>query len=363
MFRETFVPAALAFTLLAAPAHAMDKTLKMATLDMEEGASTLFVTPEGRSLLIDTGSPHRVQQPWGLDGASTGADRIVAAAKSLGVRKIDYVIVTHYHGGHVGGVIDLLARMPVGTFVDHGPNREIPDLTLTPETPANHQARSTAENYRHYLEAIKGHRHMVVKPGDVLHIGSLIDTIVAAGGKVLAKPLPGAGKPGALCETPPLAADGGIENAESVSSILSFGKVRIAALGDLSWNREHDLVCPIDKVSHVNVLLVTQHGTELSTNPASIAALRPDIAVMANSGVYGAVPAVVNTISASRGLQGFWKMHASKAHGELDGDPNFIANLQSAPDPGDSIRLNIARDGRISARNTRNGFSKSYRVK
>ncbi len=363
MNRSALLAAGMACVLIAGSAHAAGKTLKMATLDMEEGASTLFVTPEGRSLLIDTGSPHRSQQPWGLDGASTGADRIVATAKSLGVRKIDYVIVTHYHGGHVGGVIDLLARMPVGTFVDHGPNREIPDLNMTPETPANHQARSTADNYERYLAAIKGHRHVVVKPGDVLHIGSLIDTIVAADGKVLAKPLPGAGKPGALCDTPPLAADGGIENAESVSSILSFGKVRIAALGDLSWNREHDLVCPIDKVGHVHVLLVTQHGTELSTNPASIAALRPDIVVMANSGVYGAVPAVVNTINASGGLQGFWKMHASKTYGALDGDPKFIANLQSAPDPGDTIRLDIARDGRITARNTRNGFSKTYRVK
>ena len=330
---------------------------------MEEGAATLFVTPEGRSLLIDTGSPSRSEQPWGLDGAVTGADRIVSVAKSLGVRKIDYVIVTHYHGGHVGGVIDLLKRMPVGAFVDHGPNREIPDLSQTTDTPANHQARSTADNYARYLAAIAGHRHIEVKPGDVLHIGSLTDAIVAADGRVLATPLAGAGKPGALCDTAPMAADGGIENAESVSSILSFGKVRIAALGDLSWNKEHDLVCPLDKVGQVNVLLVTQHGTELSTNPASIAALRPDIAVMANSDRYGAVPATVNTISASPGLQGFWKMHASLAHADLNGDPNFIANLQASPDHGETIHLEISHRGRITVTNTRNGFKRTYQVK
>ena len=90
--------------------------------------------------------------------------------------------------------------------------------------------------------------------------------------------------------------------------------------------------------------------------------MQPALEALGLTRYYGAVPAVVNTINASPGLQGFWKMHASKAHGELDGDPNFIANLQSAPDSGATIRLDIARDGEITARNTRNGFSKTYRV-
>jgi hypothetical protein len=159
-----------------------------------------------------------------------------------------------------------------------------------------------------------------------------------------------------------MAADGGLENSKSVGSILTFGKVKIAALGDLVWNKEQELVCPTDKVGHVNILIVTHHGTAFSTNPASIAALRPDIAVMGNGAKKGGVPATVNTIAASKGLQGFWKMHASVAYGNLDGDPNYIANLQPAPDHGDTIRLDIARSGRVTVTNSRNGFSKTYQV-
>jgi beta-lactamase superfamily II metal-dependent hydrolase len=363
MIRNILLCAVLGFAAVASPATAADRTLIMEPIDMEGGGGTLFVTPEGRSLLIDTGSPAGNGAKDGLDGARDGVDRIVAAAKALGVRKIDYLIITHYHGDHIGGIFELLTRMPVGVIIDHGPNRESPRPELAPDSSINRMARDSIAAYARYLVAIKGHRHIVAKPGDVYHFGSLTDTIVSSDGQVIAKPLPGAGEPGALCDTPPMAADGGLENSKSVGSILSFGKVKIAALGDLTWNVEHELVCPVDKVGHVEVLIVTHHGTAFSSNPAAIAALAPDIAVMGNGARKGAVPATVNTVSASQGLQGFWKMHASTVDADLNGDPDFIANLAPPPDYGFTIRLKIARDGRIQVINTRNGFSKTYRVK
>ena len=82
-------------------------------IDVDGGQSTLFVTPAGKSLLIDTG--------WaGNNGLDAG--RIAAAAKDAGVTKIDYLLFTHYHADHIGGLQELLARMPVGTFIDHGPD-------------------------------------------------------------------------------------------------------------------------------------------------------------------------------------------------------------------------------------------------
>ncbi|HEX2801522.1 MAG TPA: MBL fold metallo-hydrolase [Phenylobacterium sp.] len=344
---------------LAGSTQAAPPTLKMAVIDMEEGAATLFVTPEGRSLLIDTGASVRN----GLDGAKNSADRVAAVARSLGVTKIDYLIVTHYHGGHIGGVEDLAAKIPIGTFIDHGPNTDLPVAGEAPEAQGSRMARRSMQYYAKYLEIIKGHRRIIAKPGDVLRFGSLTATIVASAGKTLTAPLPAAGGPGSRCDTAPMADNGGIENTNSVASILTFGKVRIAALGDIVWNQEHDLACPVDKIGHVNILLVTHHGNGLSTNPAIIAALRPDIAVMANSAVYGAVPPTVNTIGQSPGLQGFWKMHASKANPGLDGDPDYIANLNPAPDHGDSIRLTVSRAGRVTVANSRNGFSRTYQVK
>ena len=99
-------------------ALAAQKTLRVYFVDVEGGQATLFVTPEGQSLLIDTG--------W--DGNSgRDADRIVAAAKSAGLSKIDYVLITHFHEDHVGGAPQLAARIPIGTFIDHGENRESTD--------------------------------------------------------------------------------------------------------------------------------------------------------------------------------------------------------------------------------------------
>ena len=363
MSARNLLSAALVCGLLAGTGHAAAAALTMLSIDMEGGGGTLFVTPEGRSLLIDTGSPPGSGVRDGLDGARNGVDRIVAAARSLNLHRIDYLIITHYHADHLGGVFELLARMPVGTFIDHGPNRDVPIPDEPADTIGNRMVQDSIRNYAHYLEAISGHPHVVARAGDVLRFGSLTDTIVASDGDAIAKPLPGAGGHGAQCDTPPMAANGGLENEKSVGSILTFGKVRIAALGDLTWNREHDLFCPIDKVGHVQVLLVTNHGMAQSSNPASIAALRPDIVIMGNSATKGAVPATVNTINATPGLRGFWKLHASIAHADLNGDPDYIANPDPAPDRGQSIRLDITRGGRITVTNSRNGFTRTYQVR
>ncbi len=368
MIRKFVISSLLASALAAGQAHAADKTLKMIPLDMDGGGGTLFVTPEGKSLLIDTGTEtwvgaRGVPMADGLDGAKNGVDRILSAAKALGVKKIDYLIMTHYHGDHIGGVFGLLERFPVGTFIDHGPNRETTAADGDPNSPSAGKTPKTVALYAKYLIAIKGHRHIVAKPGDVFHFGSLTDTIVASDGKSITTPMPGAGKPGVLCDTPAMAANGGIENAMSVGSILSFGKVKISALGDLTWDREHDLVCPIDKVGHVNILLVTHHGLAFSSNPSIIAAMRPDIAIMGNGPSHGAAPQAVQTIKASEGLQGFWRLHESIANPDPSADPNYTANLGPSPSYGYTIRLDIAKNGRVKVTNTRNGFSKIYELK
>src|SRR6266850_3422541 len=94
------------------------KSLQIYFVDVEGGQATLFVTPAGQSLLIDTGWP-------GNNGRD--ADRIVAAAHDAGISKIDLVLITHYHDDHVGGAPQLAERIPIGAFIDHGENRETTD--------------------------------------------------------------------------------------------------------------------------------------------------------------------------------------------------------------------------------------------
>jgi competence protein ComEC len=375
MLRKILAASLLA-SALTAPALAAEGTLKVVSIDVEGGGGTLFVTPEGKSLLIDTGWPSGYGLLASPDGAQNSADRIVAAAKKLGLSKIDYLIITHYHMDHVGGVMELVKRMPVDTFIDHGPNAEHlpPGVKDDPQLPGG----APDVLYPKYLETIKGHKHIVAKPGMVIPMGSMTDTIVSSDGVTLSKPLAGAGAPNPACDSAlsrSTRADGGEENTRSVASLLTFGKVRIALFGDLSWRKERELSCPAGKLGHVNLLIVTQHGSNISSNPASIADMHPDIALMGSGGKKGGDEEAIKTVKASPGLMGFWQTHENFAHPEWDGDKNVIANLNPAagavaaqakslftapPDQGHAIHAEITKDGQITMTNDRNGYSKTY---
>jgi beta-lactamase superfamily II metal-dependent hydrolase len=378
MIRKTLLATLMASALIA-PAIAAEGTLKVVSVDVEGGGGTLFVTPEGKSLLIDTGWPSGAGLLPSPDGAQNSADRIVAAAKKLGVSKIDYLIITHYHMDHVGGVMDLVKRMPVDTFIDHGANAE--HLAPGEVVPPDLAGGAPDQLYPRYLDVIKGHKHIVAKPGQVIEIGSMTDTIVASDGVTLSKPLAGAGAPNPACDTAESKSskvDGGEENTRSVASLLRFGKVSIAMFGDLSWKKERELSCPTGKLGHVNVLIATQHGSNISSNPASIADMHPDIAVRGMGGKKGGDEDPIKTIKASPGLMGFWQTHDSYAHPEWSSDKNTIANLNPpasdiaahakqmftvSPDQGHAIHLEITKGGQVTVTNDRNGYSKTYQVK
>lgn len=359
--RKLLMMGAMALTL-AAPALARDKALTMVSIDVEGGGGTLFVTPDGKSLLIDTGNPEASK----LTGDRPSSQRIAEAAAALGVKKIDYLIITHYHVDHIGGLEGLLKRMPIGTVIDHGPNRETTASTR-PDAPQidlkNPPPNSTAAGYNKYLELIKGHPHRVVKAGDVLHIGAMKVTIVMADGKPIAKPLPGAGEDNPACAgMAPMAQNGGEENARSTSSLIQYGKVKIAAFGDLTWDREKDLFCPVNKVGKVDVYLSSHHSTALSGSPAAVDALSPIVAIAGNGARKGADPARMKTIESSPRIQGVWMLHTSTANPGANVESDMIANPGTDPakDGGYNLRLRILPDGDITVINDRNGFNKSY---
>ena len=106
----------LAGILLAASAALLPaaKNLEVYSIDVEGGQATLIVSPSGESMLVDTG--------WGGHN-KRDAERIAAAAKAAGVKKIDYLVITHYHTDHVGGVGQLAEKLPIRNFVDHGAER------------------------------------------------------------------------------------------------------------------------------------------------------------------------------------------------------------------------------------------------
>lgn len=351
-----------ALVLAVAPAAAKDTALQMVSIDVEGGGGTLFVTPDGKSLLIDTGNPEQSR----ITGDHPSSERIVAAAHELGAMKIDYLLITHYHGDHIGGIEGLLKRIPIGTVIDHGPNRETtasPNPTAAQIDLKNPPPGSTAYGWQHYMQAIAGHPHIVAKPGDTFHIGGMTVTIVAADAKVIAKPLPGAGGENPSCAgMEGMANNGGEENARSTASVISFGKARIAAFGDLTWDREKDLFCPIDRVGKVDVYLATHHGTALSGSPAAVNALAPVVAIVGNSARKGADAERMKTIKASPRIQGVWQLHTTTVAPDANVPVDMIANpvTDQSKDSAYALRLRIEKDGKVTVINERNGYNKSY---
>ncbi len=365
MLRTVVKSVSLAALVAAAgPALAKDDALQMVSIDVEGGGGTLFVSPDGKSLLIDTGNPEVSK----ATGNTPSSARIAAAATALGLKKIDYLLTTHYHGDHIGGLEGLLARMPIDTFIDHGENRETTASTQ-PGAPQidlkNPPLGSAAAGYNRYVELIGNKRRIIAKAGDVFRIGGMTVTIVMADGKPLEKPLRGAGEGNPSCASmESMSLIGGEENARSTSSLITWGKVKIAAFGDLTWDREKDLFCPTNKVGKVDVYLATHHGTALSGSPASVNAMAPIVTIMGNGARKGADPARVKTIQGSPRHQDLWKLHYSTPNPDVNGDPQLIANEDAdlTRDKFWGLRLRIEKGGKITVINERNGFNKSYQA-
>ncbi len=277
----------------------------------------------------------------------------------MGITQIDYLMMTHYHIDHMGGLESLLKKLPVDTFIDHGPNREM----LPPDANPMQKMFSPATSYPKWVAAYQGHRHITIHAGQSLKIGSLHLTFVASDGKVIGTPLPGAGEPNPLCmHVPQKEKTGGEENVRSLGALMTFGKTRILDLGDLTWNKELELLCPVNKVGKVDVYFVTGHGMDLSSSPPT-AAFDPLVALMQNGPHKGGDPDVVRTVDGYPSLQGFWRLHANARYPDIDGDPHYIANLNQEPDEAYPIELDIAKDGKITVTNPRNGFTKTYQAR
>jgi len=356
------LPALAILPLASAPAMAKDDALQMVSIDVEGGGGTLFVTPEGKSLLIDTGNPEQSR----ITGDHPSSERIVAAAHQLGLKKIDTLLITHYHGDHIGGFEGLLARIPIDTVIDHGPNRETtasPNPTAPQIDMKNPPPGSTAAGYNHYIELIGKRRHIVAKAGDVFHIGSMTVTVVMADAKPIAKPLPGAGEDNPACAgMEGMASNGGEENARSTASVISYGKARVAAFGDLTWDREKDLFCPVDKIGKVDVYLATHHGTALSGSPAAVNSLAPIVTIMGNSPRKGADATRMKTIQASPRIQGVWQLHTTTVAPDVNVAKDMIANegTDQSKDKAYGLRLRIEKSGKVTVINERNGYNKTY---
>jgi len=323
--------------------------LEIYFIDVEGGQSTLVVTPEKHTLLIDAG--------WASDGKgfspgdarkARDANRIVAAARDAGVSQIDYLLITHFHTDHMGGVSELAQLMPIRGFVDHG----------APHPRASETSSETRDAFALYAALrSKGGRHIEPKPGDRLPFNDVEVTVVSSGGSTLTAPMPGAGGANATCPAKPIPAGDPDENPRSTGVVVRFGKFRFLDVGDLSGQPLFDLVCPKNLIGPVDAYLTAHHGGADAAEPATLTAFRPRVVMMNNALKKGGQRAMFEVLH--RGpVENVWQLHSSADAGSLNFAAEYIANVDDSG--AHWIKLVAKDDGSFSVLNSRTGQWKQY---
>ena len=321
-------------------------TMDIYFIDTEGRQATLVVSPtEGilgakETLLLDAGNLN----PVGRDAA-----RILAAMKDANVERIDYLVVTHYHGDQVGGVAALARQVPIRRILDPGP--------YTVEQQGNR-----AEGFLSYLPVRENAPTGVAKAGTKRPVAGVDVHIVASAGELIAAALPGAGGANPLCAAAERKKqDNTPNNYESIGVIVQYGNFRFLYFGDLTWNQEVDLVCPSNLIGSVDVYRTTRHGGDYSGAQALVHSVRPRVAVMNNSPTKGGTPDTFRIVKSSPGIQDFWQLHHSDNVSEDVNSPEpLVANFTGPEDGGHHIKLSARSDGSFTVTNGRNGFSKQY---
>jgi competence protein ComEC len=333
----------ISLCLLIVPVAFAAKALEIYFIDVEGGQSTLIVDPEGESMLIDTGWP---------DFHGRDADRILRAATAAGIDHIDYVVITHYHSDHAGGIPQLASRIKVGTFADHGPSMETSAETRT--------------NYAAYEKVFVQAKHIVLKPGDTIPFQGMSVQVLASAGDEIRTPLPEADQPNPLCASEPASTADPSENARSVGVLVTYGKFKFIDLGDLTNRGELGLVCPRNLIGTVDLFLITHHGTahpgtsDSSNAPAIVDALHPRVAIMNNGAIKGGHPFAWQTVHDSPGLEDLWQLHYAVLAGKDHNSPDsFIANIVGGDD-GNYIKVSAQQNATFTVVNSRNNYAKTY---
>jgi competence protein ComEC len=332
--------AILAATLSCAATLTAANTLDIYFIDVEGGQATLVATPAGESLLIDAGF-------GGNDGRD--ANRVMAAVHAAGLKQIDYLLITHFHPDHDGGVGALAKQIPIRTFIDHGGF----DPAVLRDTAATDIAA-----YDAYVPVRATGKHLEPKPGDRLPLKGVDVMFVSSAGATITKAVAGSARRTPGCPSLAPSPNEKLENPRSTGVHLRFGEFRFIDLGDLSGAPLHSLVCPANKLGRIDAYLLPHHGGSDVAHPSLIAALNPRVAIFNNGPIKGGQMPTFDMLHAASGLEDVWQLHRSRNDGVKNFGDATIANLDESTSHW--LKLSASFDGSFTMTNGRTNVTKTY---
>lgn len=326
--RQLVLAAIIAFCPFAASlANTQDGRLDIYFIDVEGGAATLIVTPEGESMLVDSGT---------FDVAGRDLGRILEVVQNVAkLDHIDHAVVTHWHSDHFGNHAPLAGKVKINNFWDRG----IPDVLEEDPKFSDHVApyRAASQN-----------QSKTVKPGQLLPVKAgktpLSVKVLTASGEVI----PNDGQPNPFAAQHQAQPDDTTDNAKSVSLLLTFGPFKYVCCGDLTWNTEAKLMSPNNPIGQIDLFMGTHHGLPVSNNPVMVLALDPHVCITCNGPTKGAHENTIATFKKIKSLQAMYQLHRNiNLKDDQQAPPENIANTAvTAKCKGNWIKASVASDGK-----------------